>query len=415
MQPQSLIQPLVNMKKFYTLVCAGFFLTLSTSAQIPGFSAAYRTAVPGNFADQTIWIAAAPYNGFPPSVANGGPSAYCNNCLIDLELPTPGTIVMNTGISLSGGSELLIGPGVTLQIPPSGAANPANGNGINLTDQNTGQVNRIVWADNTAKLDATLLTAAPGTTAQYDGVFTSQLNDAATSDMTLTKQIGVSPSGFHVANGALLSTTPGTPQFGDGSSIVGPITLSNSNGAISLPIIISSFTATLDQNVVNLAWTTSSESNADHFAIQRSVDAGAHWTTLGTEVARGGSTTTNYTYADNSPANGASEYRLQLVDKDGTYKYSEVRTVRNSLISAVSVFPNPARDYVNIALGGKSTENILIRLYNQNGQLVQLKNVANAGGTTVPLSVHGYAEGTYFIVVNGSDGASQTSKFLIAK
>jgi len=46
---------------------------------------------------------------------------------------------------------------------------------------------------------------------------------------------------------------------------------------------------------------------------------------------------------------------------------------------------------------------------------VQLKNVANAGGTTVPLSVHGYAEGTYFIVVNGSDGASQTSKFLIAK
>jgi len=103
------------------------------------------------------------------------------------------------------------------------------------------------------------------------------------------------------------------------------------------------------------------------------------------------------------------------VDKDGTYKYSEVRTIRNGLINSVSVFPNPARDFVNVALGGKATESILIRLYNQNGQLVQLKNVANAGGSTVPLSVSGYSEGTYYIVVNGADGAKQVSKFLIAK
>ena len=404
------------MKKLYSLVCAGIFLTLSTSAQVPGFSAAYRTASAGLFTDNTIWIAAAPYNGVPPSINNGGPSAFCNNCLIDLEIPGPGgTITLNTGINLSGGSELLIGPNVTLLIPASGAANPANANGINLSDQNPGQVNRIVWADASAKLDATQLASAPGNTAQFDGVYTSKLNDVATSNFTFTKQIGVAPGGYNAVNGAITGMIAGTPQFGAGTT-TGPITLSNAGGIISLPIIISSFTATLvDQNVVNLAWTTTLESNADHFAILRSVDAGAHWATLGTEAARGGTTATNYTFADNKPATGTSEYRLQLVDKDGTYKYSEVRTIRNGLINTVSVFPNPAHDYVNVALGGKSTENILIRLYNQNGQLIQLKNVANAGGTTVPLSVSGYAEGTYFIVVNGSQGASQTTKFLIAK
>lgn len=403
------------MKKFYILICAGFFLTVSASAQ---WSAKYQTVTGGNFADPTIWNNAPGWNGTPPSFANGGATAYCNNCLIDLEIVGGGTITLNTGISLSGGSELLIGPGVTLLIPASGASDPTHANGINLTDQNAGQVNRIVWADNTAHLDASQLTTAPAPTARYDGVYTSQMNGpAANNDFTLTKQIGVAPQGFHAVNGAIVSvinpTT--TPQFGNGTGITGPITLSNANGTISLPIVISSFTATLDQNVVDLAWTTSLESNADHFAIQRSVDAGAHWATLGTEAARGGATGTNYTYADNSPATGTSEYRLQLVDKDGTYKYSQVRAVRNSLISAVSVFPNPAHDYVNVALGGKSTESVLIRLYNQNGQMIQLKNVANAGGTTVPLSVSGYSEGTYYIVVNGADGAKQVTKFLIAK
>lgn len=402
------------MKKFYILICAGFFLTLSASAQWTGGK--FQTVTAGNFADPTIWNNSPGFNGTPPSFANGGATAFCNNCLIDLEIVGGGTITLNTGISLSGGSELLIGPGVTLVIPASGAADPTHANGINLTDQNAGQVNRIVWADNTAHLDASQLTTAPAPTAQYDGVYTSQMNGpAANNDFTLTKQIGVTPVQIHAVNGSIVSTTPGTPQFGNGTGIAGPITLSNSNGVISLPIVISSFTATLDQNVVNLAWTTSLESNADHFAIQRSVDAGAHWATIGKEAARGGSTSTNYTYADNSPATGTSEYRLQLVDRDGTYKYSEVRTVRNSLISAVSVFPNPAHDYVNVALGGKSTESVLIRLYNQNGQMIQLKNVANAGGTTVPLSVSGYSEGTYFIVVNGADGAKQVTKFLIAK
>jgi hypothetical protein len=408
MQPQFLIQPLVNMKKLYSLAFAGFFLSLSASAQWTGGQFTAVTA--GTFTTTSIWQGGTP----PPSVANPGTvQGVCNNCLISLTPVGGGTIILNTGLVLSGGSELLIGPNTTLQIQPSTATNPQLANGVDLTDQNAGQLNRIVWADNTAKLDASLLTSAN----QFDGIYTSVQSPTSNTTFDLTKQIGVGPAlTFHVANGTFTQTGTGTPQFGNGLGISGPVTLGNNTGVVALPIIISSFTATLvDQDVVNLAWTTTLESNADHFGIQRSVDAGAHWATLGTETARGGTTATNYTYADNKPANGTSEYRLQLVDKDGTFKYSEVRAIRNGLINTVSVFPNPAHDYVNVALGGSSTESILIRLYNQNGQLVQLKNVANAGGTTVPLSVSGYAAGNYFIVVNGADGAKQVSKFMISK
>ncbi|HVU97623.1 MAG TPA: T9SS type A sorting domain-containing protein [Puia sp.] len=405
------------MKKFYTLVCAGFLFSFSASAQgtpVPGFTGGKFTAVaPTDFRTTAGWVGGV----LPPSTFNpGSNNGQCNNCQIDLEVVGGGTVTLNAGLLLTGGSELLIGPGTTLLLPPSGATNPLNGNGIDLTDQNPGgQVNRIVWADGTAKLDASQLTS----TDIYDGVYTSIMSAPGVTPQTfdLTKQIGVAPNGFHaIAGGAVTQTSSGTPQYGNGLGINGPITLANTNGIISLPIIVSSFTANLiDQNVVNLAWTTALESNADHFAIQRSADAGAHWATLGTVSAKGGTTATDYTYSDSKPANGTSEYRLQLVDKDGTYKYSEVRTIRNGLINAVSVFPNPAHDYVNVALGGKATENILIRLYNQNGQLIQLKNVANAGGSTVPLSVSGYSEGTYFIVVNGADGSKQVSKFLISK
>jgi hypothetical protein len=195
--------------------------------------------------------------------------------------------------------------------------------------------------------------------------------------------------------------------------VTGP---NNLNSSGTLPIILSSFTATLNQDVVNLAWTTSMEVNASHIGIQRSVDAGAHWSTIGTLPAKNNTTTpTNYTFADNKPAPGASEYRLQLVDLDGKYTYSSVRTVRNGLIGGVSVFPNPAHDIVNVTLGGNANENLFVRLYNQSGQLLILKNVANAGGTTVALPVAGYPAGNYVIVVNSADGAKQVSNVLISK
>jgi len=410
------------MKKFYTLICAGFLFSFSASAQWSGGQfMAVRAGnwVPTGPTDPTIWVSGdGVHNGAPPSVANPGPAGpnqgLCNNCLIDLQVVGGGTVTLNTGVTLTGGSELRVGPGVTLLITPSHAANPTSANGVILTDQNPGQINRIVWQDGTAKVDASQLTAAD----QYDGVYTSVQNTSVSpTAYTLTKQIGVAPKVFQGTSPTSFSVTDaGNAVYGNGLSLAGPLTLANNSGVVSLPIIISAFSATLvDGNAVNLAWTTTLESNADHFAIQRSVDAGSHWATLGTEVCKGGTVATDYTYTDENPATGTSQYRLQLVDKDGTYKYSEVKVIRNSLISAVSIFPNPAHDYVNVALGGKSTLNVLISLYNQNGQLVQMKNVQNAGGTTVPLSVSGYAVGSYTLVVNSSDGSKQVSKLLISK
>jgi hypothetical protein len=379
------------MKKLYTLICAGLLISFTSSAQ---YTSTYTAQVPGN------WD-----NGAGPSIWSANPPQFCNNCLVNLTPAGGGIINMNSRITLNGNSKLVVGSGVTLMFNNSGntldLANPQNF-AVVLSDVG---INSITWVDGTATINA-------ANAGIYDGVLAATTN-VVNQDYTFLKEIGNSPVQFHVVAPNSVTITNNNAAL-LGTTFSGPNTLNNFG---SLPIILTSFTANLDEDVVDLAWTTSSEVNADHIAIQRSVDAGAHWSTIATKAAsaKDSYTATNYTYTDAKPAAGASEYRLQLVDKDGKVAYSQVKTVRNGLIGAVRVFPNPAHDYVNVTLGGSSTESLLIRLYNQSGQLLQMKNVSNAGGSTVALSVGTYPTGTYTIVVNGADGAKQVSNVLISK
>jgi hypothetical protein len=192
------------------------------------------------------------------------------------------------------------------------------------------------------------------------------------------------------------------------------MTLNSGTGI--LPIILSGFNAVLNDGVVDLNWTTATESNSDHFSVQQSTNAGASWNEIGTVAAAGNSTSPlNYSFVDSKPAQGTSEYRLQLIDKDGKYTYSDVKAVQQGIVTGVNIYPNPAHDYVNITLSGTAGESMLIRLFNPAGQLLQEKNIANAGGTTVPIAVSSYPEGNYLIVVSAADGSRQINKLLITK
>lgn len=375
------------MKQLYPLAIAALFLSLNTAAQ-----GTYTAVVLPN-SGVNNWHA----TGTETPIWSGSePPTNCNNCLISLNVT--GTINLNVHLVLTGNSTLIVGGGgasTTLFIPNSGASAFANSNSIVLSA--TGN-NTMVLVNNTDFLNASGAGA-------YDGVLSSSSNGDGTTDFV--KEFGNAP---------LLFKDNTVTNFGPaafGTTKIGPATLSGSG---TLPIIISSFTGEVDGTQVNLAWTTSLEINSDHFAVQRSTDAGGTWTTLGTVAAHGNSSLAiDYSYADTKPLQGTNEYRLQMVDKDGKFVYSTVVSVRIGLVSAVSVYPNPAHDYVNVTLGGSSNQNMIIRLFNQSGQILQERSVSNAGGTTVPLAVSSYPEGSYIIVVTGADGSRQINKLLITK
>jgi trimeric autotransporter adhesin len=374
------------MKKLYTLSLALFYsilLSFTASAQYTGGT--YTAIQAGNWHTPSgpgIWQAAEPPQD-------------CNNCLITLNVL--GTVNLNTNLNLSGNSAVIIGGSgntTVLQIGNSNASDFSGSYSIILANDGTNST--VQLANGSSLLNA----AGAGT---YDGILTSITSGGATAYF---KEVGVPPSGFFGG-----SVSVGKTSFG--STLFGPVSLSAIG---TLPIILSDFSTVLDKGAVDLSWQTDLEINSDHFVIQSSTNAGASWNNIATVAAHGNSATViDYSYTDTKPAVGTTEYRLQMVDRDGKLAYSPVRTERIGLISSVSLYPNPARDYVNVVLSGDASVSADIRLISQSGQLLMEKKVTNAGGTTVPLSVSSYPQGNYLVIVTGSDGTQQVNKVLISK
>ena len=386
----------VKMKKFYpsTLcaIIAIFFSAICTpaSAQVP---TTYTAVLPGN------WHTPGPGPGI---WASAEPPMNCVSCTIVLNVAPNQTVNLNAHVALSGNSHLVIGGGsngTSLFIGNSGASDTTDSYSVNLVNDGTNSTVQLI--NGNSFINVAQNTSGAG---NLDGIFTSTtVNGSYLSN----KAVGYAPSGF----------VNGTTVFYNGAasnqSVQGAKTLSSDG---TLPIILSDFTGVVNDGAVDLAWTTAMEVNSQDFVIQRSADAGTTWTNLATIAAHGNSATPiNYTYTDNKPVQGTAEYRLQLVDKGGLYAYSSVISVRIGIVTAVNIYPNPARDYVNVTLAGAAGESMLVRLFNSAGQLLQEKNIANAGGTTVPFAVSNYPEGNYLIVVSASDGSRQINKLVITK
>lgn len=193
----------------------------------------------------------------------------------------------------------------------------------------------------------------------------------------------------------------------------GPIAVTSSGYAapIILPVVIKDFVAVASTNAVSLSWSTQQESNSAFFAIERSND-GINWIKIGQVKAAGNSSVVvKYTYTDMSSINATAHYRLKMVDADNKFAYSDIRSTRSSAVATVKIYPNPATDYANITLDSKAG-NSMIRLINQNGQVVSEKNVsANSGVVTLPLQ--SFQNGTYALRITDDKGADQTIKLLV--
>ncbi|HTN19990.1 MAG TPA: LamG-like jellyroll fold domain-containing protein [Pelobium sp.] len=151
-------------------------------------------------------------------------------------------------------------------------------------------------------------------------------------------------------------------------------TLSN---AQSLPVNLTAFTAKADGNSVRLNWTTLSEQNNHHFAIEKSVD-GINFENLATVNGQGNSNAvSNYSAEDHSPIIGNNYYRLTQFDNDGTAKVLGTRAIKFGLNANENflVFPNPAVKHINIKVP-ENVKNATVTINNLNGMQVYKRMLA---------------------------------------
>ena len=159
-----------------------------------------------------------------------------------------------------------------------------------------------------------------------------------------------------------------------------------------LPIKLTSFSAVRSKQVVSLNWNTEFEINAKEFIVERA--EGAEFRSVGSIKSNGNSSVRkSYSFNDKNENAGTTYYRLKNVDLNGSFTYSEIRTVKGiGAVNDVTVFPNPARSNSKISVVGV-TANSSIQLLDFSGKVLK-----NMNSTTVnSLDLSGVKNGTYLI------------------
>ena len=180
----------------------------------------------------------------------------------------------------------------------------------------------------------------------------------------------------------------------------------------SLPVTLSRFSVEKVEQTAVLKWGTTSESNSERFDIEHSVN-GKEWSNVGSKEANGESTQAlDYTFTDAKPAAGANLYRLKMIDLDGTFAYSQIKSVNFDMASETVFYPNPATDVLNVKVDGGFDMNAVSKLsiYDMNGNLVLSPELKSDR-----IDVNALKNGIYVVQLVRKNGMVSSSKISIRK
>lgn len=174
-----------------------------------------------------------------------------------------------------------------------------------------------------------------------------------------------------------------------------------------VPLSLTEFRASLNEQSVQLSWASLNEQNVQGFVVERS-NNGSSFSSIG-NVAAANTTKSAYSFVDNNPLSGAGFYRLRMVDFDGTVKYSAVVVINNRRSISAQVFPNPTRGALSVN-HPKATVGANIQIISAEGRQVKTFKVA-AGTLQTNLSVSDLTNGNYLLIFD-NDGAKSITKFV---
>ena len=225
-------------------------------------------------------------------------------------------------------------------------------------------------------------------------------------------QLFFDPVAGYVGTGTFTYTA--TDDSGAGSDNVATYSMPIDNRP--LPVELVSFGVKVVRAVdAQLNWRTASELNNDHFEVQRSTDGLAFKDIARVAVQGTTSSATAYAHTDagiGAALTGPVYYRLRQVDRDGASSYSPVQAVSfsSATAGAIALFPNPATAITRLDLSLLPAGTYQVRVLDNVGR--QVLTAAFSGGGIHPLDLRTVANGTYVVLVRGTNG-QQFAKRLV--
>ena len=185
----------------------------------------------------------------------------------------------------------------------------------------------------------------------------------------------------------------------------------------ALPVSMLYFSAQKkDQSMSLIRWATASEIDNSHFDLQRSSDA-QHWEKIATLDGHGTTSEQNdYSYIDDMPKAGLNYYRLQQIDNDGHFQYSDIAEVQfttsENIEMSILLFPNPLSNSASLQIALSDPDQTIDQVIISNimGQIIYSK--ALSAKPNQNLSDFKPEEGIYFVTIRTSGNKVLTTRLL---
>ncbi|MBL1213511.1 MAG: T9SS type A sorting domain-containing protein [Ignavibacteriae bacterium] len=153
-----------------------------------------------------------------------------------------------------------------------------------------------------------------------------------------------------------------------------PVAIEFGLDSTQIPVELTSFAASTNDRDVVLSWQTATESNSDKYVVQRSIAESEEWTAIGEIKSAGNSTVKqSYSFTDTKLNTNSYEYRLKMVDFDGTYEYSNRVEVTIGLPTEFTLsqnYPNPFNPSTKIEYALPVDSKVKLELYSITGEKV---------------------------------------------
>lgn len=234
-------------------------------------------------------------------------------------------------------------------------------------------------------------------------------------------QVGSSATLDGNFKGIILALTAITQNTGT-SSIDGRLLARNSfvtvGGTSVLPVELTSFTAALNKNAVELNWNTATEVNNYGFEIERS-SLNNNFVKIGFVQGHGNSNSPKeYSFVDKNLQVGKLQYRLKQIDFDGAFEYSEVVEVNfNAPLNFVlnQNYPNPFNPSTYIEYSVPSFGTVILKTYDSLGReiLVLVNEEKQPGNYQVKFDGSNLSSGVYYYKLQFSNSVIHKKMLLI--
>ncbi len=185
-------------------------------------------------------------------------------------------------------------------------------------------------------------------------------------------------------------------------------------GGAVLPVRLVSFEGECrGEQGVYISWVTASESDNDHFRLEKSEQGYSY--SLVDHIPGQGTTSdlTKYAYTDEAKGQqGVVYYRLVQVDENGRRTLHGPIAVSCSGKTEMSLYPNPAEDNFQLVLPDHQGP-IDLRLFNAFGQQVFEKELSGKEARQVEVDVSSLPAGSYLLRLFREDGKAMGTRSLL--